>query len=330
MPDISVTARKGVLIFLKLIVTSITIWWLLSMTDYAALLLAFRQISPVVVVAALGINVLAFLIGSVRWWVLLCHATGRIAYGRVLPSYYLGVFFNNILPSSMGGDVVRTFHLGLRGVNLQALLGSAVADRGIGLFVSLLTGSICIFFSPDIGIGRHDEFLMLGILVVFAVGTWLLFTPFSIAYIERLGTKYQSTRIRRFVLETVRTCHKYRSARVSLIAALVLTAIMQFAVILAYYIIGAGIGITLSVVTYFAVIPIVFLAASIPISIGGIGVREGALVGLLIKAGADTQHAIALSLLYLVVLLLSSLPGGAIALLRADTIAVRKHHEPQN
>lgn len=330
MSEISANARKNALVFLKLIITGITIWWLLSMTDYAALLRAFRQISPVVIVAALSMNVFAFLMGSVRWWALLCHATGRIAYGKVLPSYYLGIFFNNILPTSMGGDIVRTFHLGLRGVNMQALLGSAVADRGIGLFVSLLIGSICIFISPDIGIGGHDELLLLAILIMFFLGTWLFFSPLTIAFIERLGIKYQSTRFRRYILETVRLCHKYRTARGSLIAALVLTAIMQSAVILAYYMLGAGIGIKLSIVTYFAVIPIVFLASSIPISIGGIGVREGALVGLLIKTGVDTQHGIALSLLYLVVLILSSLPGGAIALLRTDAMDMRKYHEPQN
>lgn len=330
MSDIDVSAKKGALIFLKLIVTGITIWWLWSMTDYTALLRAFRHIAPIIIAAALCMNIFAFLIGSARWWILLCHTTGRIAYKKVLPSYYLGIFFNNILPTSMGGDVVRTFHLGLRGVNIQAQLGSTVADRSIGLFVSLLIGSICIFISPDINIGQYDKLLMMMILIIFAAGTWLFFSAFSIAYIERLEIKYQSTRVRRFILETLRLCHKYRSARGSLIAALILTVIMQSSVILAYYILGIGIGVKLSIMTYFAVIPIVFLAASIPISIGGIGVREGTLVGLLIKAGADTQHAIALSLLYLVVLLLSSLPGGAIALSHTNMTTMSKHHEPQN
>lgn len=302
------------MISFKLVVTGLTIWWLLSMANYAVLFQAFRRIPPDIIIAALLINIFAVLIGSARWWVLLCHATGPIPYGKILPSYYLGIFFNNILPTSMGGDVVRTLHLGLRGIKTQALLASAVADRGIGLFVSLVTGSICIFLSPDIGIEGRDELLMMATVIIFAAATWLFFSPLSVAYVERLENKYKPTRLRRYILQTIRSCHEYRSARGSLIVALALTAVMQSAVILVYYMLGAGIGIKLSVITYFAVIPIVFLAASIPISIGGIGVREGVLVALLIKAGADMQHAIALSLLYLSVLLLSSLPGGAVAL----------------
>ncbi len=89
---------------------------------------------------------------------------------------------------------------------------------------------------------------------------------------------------------------------------------MQSAVIAAYYILGKTVGITLSLFAYFGIIPIVFLAGALPVSVGGIGVRESALVGLLVAIGINTQLAIALSLLFLFVLLVSSLPGGVVML----------------
>jgi hypothetical protein len=61
-------------------------------------------------------------------------------------------------------------------------------------------------------------------------------------------------------------------------------------------------------------IPAVFLAASLPVSIGGLGVREGTLVGMLVTAGADLKTAINLSLAYLLVLWISSVPGALVIL----------------
>jgi hypothetical protein len=87
---------------------------------------------------------------------------------------------------------------------------------------------------------------------------------------------------------------------------------MQGLAIWIYYYLGASIGIELSPMTYYTIIPIVFLVTSIPLSIGGLGIREGALVALLMSVNIDTQLAITLSLLFLFVLWLSSVPGAAV------------------
>lgn len=258
--------------------------------------------------------VLASLIGSLRWWVLLRHTAELIRYTQVLPSYYLGVFFNNILPTTMGGDIVRTLHLSFRGMNTKALIGSAVIDRTVGLFTILTIGLVSISLSPEVVLGRGDRLMLAGTTTLGLAGIWLLFNTHFLNLIQRLITAYQHTRVRKYLLETVQLCHSYRSARGRLLAAVTLTILMQSAVIVSYYILGKAIGITLSLFTYFGVIPLVFLAGALPVSLGGIGVREGALVGLLVAIGIDTQLAIALSLLYLFVLLVSSLPGGLVML----------------
>ena len=108
------------------------------------------------------------------------------------------------------------------------------------------------------------------------------------------------------------TGYSYRSTKKLILAAFGVALVMQGLAIWIYYYLGASIGIELSPMTYYTIIPIVFLATNIPLSIGGLGIREGALVALLMSVNIDTQLAITLSLLFLFVLWLSSVPGAAV------------------
>ena len=68
-------------------------------------------------------------------------------------------------------------------------------------------------------------------------------------------------------------------------------------------------GLQVPITVYFAAVPLAFVAASVPISLGGLGVREGVLAGLMMAAGVDKHGAVALAVLFLAVLWVSVLPG---------------------
>ena len=65
---------------------------------------------------------------------------------------------------------------------------------------------------------------------------------------------------------------------------------------------------------YLFVVPIVFLASSLPISVGGHGVREGTIIFIFTAFSADSQSAVALSVVYLSIIILLTLPGGLVLL----------------
>jgi glycosyltransferase 2 family protein len=309
------TYNKPILIAVKIIVTAVLVAWLLTKINYGALVETLSVLDPLLLGAAVVLQVMAFMLGGLRWWVLLRHVHDHIHFRKVFPSYYLGLFFNNFLPSGVGGDVIRTIHLNLRGLRAKDLVVSALIDRTIGLMVVLLLGAGCIAFSPDVSLGDNTKLIltlffsaMLGIVVLIA---W----PRFIALLENFHHRYQHTRGWGALLGMIRLCHSYRARPGLVVGALALTLLMQSTVILTYYLLGNGIGIELSLITYFGVIPIVFIAANLPVSIGGLGVRETALVALLTAANIDAQRAIALSLLYLFVLWIASVPGAGAILL---------------
>ena len=121
--------------------------------------------------------------------------------------------------------------------------------------------------------------------------------------------------MRGWLLDVLRTCYSYRAEKKRILLAMAISAGGYALVILTYHLLGSGLGLDVSITTYIVTIPAVFIAASLPISIGGLGIREGTLVGMLVAAGANLQLAINLSLLYLIVLWISTLPGALVPLL---------------
>lgn len=309
------TSQK-LIVGLKLSITGTLLAWLTYKYDVREIVAILSSISITTVAIAAILHTGVFLLSAWRWWRLFQYADDKKhKLASVLPSYYVGVFFNNLLPSSMGGDVVRTVRLARLGMRSDALLGSAVIDRVIGFVaVLMVAGSGLLFSGNEILPGAYRTAAILtaaGALAIFAG----LFSTHLYGLLDRTAEKWRG-KILRFFVETIKVCHRYRFARYQLFVATLLAVAAQCVVVLVYYLIGRGLDMHLPVAVYFTVVPLAFLAGCLPASLGGLGVREGAAVTLLIGAGADGGTAAALAFAYLGILWATSLPGGVIILLR--------------
>lgn len=312
--------RRGRLL-LKLAVTVAIIAALVAKIDFADVADILFALNPSIILAAVLLHSGAFVFGAARWWLLFRQVdVDRAPFSSIVPGYYIGLLFNNVLPSSMGGDIVRTLHLSLRGLDAKALAGSAIIDRAIGLAATLVLGCVGLALTPDVGLRPMDK-LFIGLAAIAAPLAGLFFFSEKFRQLmEWLARRYQHTKVRAFLLDTIWVCHSYRTLIPAMFRAGLLTLLVQALVIFVYYLLGNAVGINISLATYFALVPVVFLLSSIPVSVGGLGVREGALVVLLSTAGVDGHTAAALSIAYLVVLWLSSLPGVAVLLWEKKTV----------
>lgn len=277
------------------------------------------RIGPLLFISAVAINISTFFLTATRWWLLLRHTGENVSWRHVLPSYYLGIFFNNLLPTGIGGDLVRTVRLKRRGLDLKALAASMIMDRAIGLLMMLLMATACAVWARDIPLDDKSRSLALIVFTICLGAAALAFSPWAGRLLKYVQQRLRNTKLRRGVLEGLMMCYSYRSNPGLLLLAATLSIVAQSLAIFSYIVLGHGIGLELAPASYFVIIPIVFMAAMLPISLGGLGVREGALVGLLILFGVDRQLAIGLSLLYLFALWLSTLPGALVLLARGTT-----------
>jgi uncharacterized membrane protein YbhN (UPF0104 family) len=305
-------ARKPLVIFLlKALVTAACLWWLSRYFDYEQVRAALSGIDARLLIFAIALHFLSFLAGGVRWWLLFRHLHGAIAFRQVWPSYYLGVFFNNLLPSIFGGDLARTARLYASGLSGSALVSSAFIDRLLGLAAVLGMGLIALLFAPA---GFENQLA----LSVFGLGLLALLPMVIIAVLPRWAKLLDSGFGNRWPrLHAVLACFpRYSRAPGLILKAFGLSVLNQLLVVLVLLMLAPGVGVHLPVVQFTVVLMLVFLVSSLPISLGGLGAREGAMMGLLLPLGVEAASVLALSVAYLLVLWSCTLPGAFMLMLR--------------
>lgn len=260
-------------------------------------------------VAALAVTFLGVVLSAVRWQRVLV-ALGLRARVTVLTAYQLaGVFVGNFLPSTIGGDVLRVARL------------SAASGRGPDSFASVvlerLTGWIVLPVITLAALALNPGLLQLGLASQVALGLsvatlLLLAVVLVVASSARLGARLEG---REGIAGFLRAVHlglqRFRAHPGLAFEVLVAGFVYQLAVVLAAYLASEALGLDVGWTAMMAFMPAVAILQVLPITIGGLGVREGAFVLFLSRSGlgVTTSQAIALGLLIYAVNLAVSLAG---------------------
>jgi uncharacterized protein (TIRG00374 family) len=310
--------RATILFLLKAAISGGLITLLVYQVDVAAVGERLGQLTAGWV--ALALFMLAALIGLaiIRWCIVLRVLSFDLPFMHVLKLVLIGQFFNQTLPSSLGGDAARVFYAWRAGVPPGSALNSVAIDRLMGLFVLIfLTTAIIPILDAKLG---HDALLIA--LTVFAAGGWLGIVVLY-AFDNRLTRQFDRFRVIGFAVRLSRDM-RLVSCRAGAFAGILALSVLihLFTVGLAWsldHALGADSGYS---VYFLAMIP-TLLAVSIPVSIAGWGVREQALVVILGGLGVDAVHALSISIMFGLLLIVGGLPGGLIwlTLRRQDATA---------
>lgn len=255
-------------------------------------------------------------IGTFRWDVLLRAQGPRVSRWYLLQSVYVGYFYNNILPSNIGGDFYRVYDISRnRGVELKKSISSALLERFMGLIslsIYLALSFVSIYKIFDRGIIT---------IIIFLAVAYFLFTVIirpklfgldklfkKIRFLEKFGNK---------MISFSETFDVYGKRSGSLVLAFTINMVTQVCVIFCYYFVNLSLGLGMSPFDFFFIVPIIFVVTGIPISIGGLGVRENILVLLLGTFGITNERALVFSFLVLIVYLFKAFVGGIVYLFKS-------------
>ncbi len=264
--------------------------------------------------------VLAALAGHVitaSKWRMLLRATGLTAgWLEVLRAHGAGLFANAWLPSIVGGDVVRAGMIKSEKRGLGAVTASLIADRfsdGTGLLAIAVLGAAA---TPAALLGPAKAILW---VTGGALGLVVVSTALAVRYLSL-------TNVRGKLGEALRKLHaaaeRLIGRGVTIAWAVVLAMVVQGFFVGLNILVAKALGITLPPVAWFALWPLAKLAAFLPISLGGIGVRETALVALLAPLGVDPTLAVAHSLVWETVLFAVGLLAGGLAFVARSRMVV--------
>jgi uncharacterized protein (TIRG00374 family) len=269
-----------------------------------------------------------YLFAAVRWWFLMrvqeIHLPLRIAAALTL----VGQFFNSFMLGSIGGDIVKAVYLhkyAPRQKTHAAL--SIIMDRVLGLFVLLSASLLSLpwLLRSSVHSDQADDAIF-GLLVVFgtiAAGAFAMATaPFHRApnILHAIWRRVPH----RHVLELVVSGFRQHGAALHLtLAAVAAGAVLTFILVLAGYCIAKGIRLDVTYLQLLVIMTVAICVISLPISLGGHGVREGIFVLMFAAfgiisvdrhSGSGQEPAILFSLLYFAMQMVWSLVGAIVYL----------------
>ena len=296
----------------KLLVAVLLISYLGRNLDWATVgrQVARAELAPLLL--ATFILIARHVLGAYRWRVLL-RTKGHEPPLQALYQYYLiGAFFNFFLPTAVGGDVARGYYLHRWGVDKKEAAGSIVLERILGVTVLVLLSGASLCLASSLALDARVVGFVIAMCLCWLIVLALLFGGRG-ALLERTWPS-SLNRILAPVCSVLRDMRSYKASLPALAIGLLATIAFQSAGIFATYLLGVAIGCPVSLGYYFVLLPIVWLVAMIPISINGLGLREGAFVVLFVSIGMSKEAAIAISVLFLAQAMLQGLIGGVLFL----------------
>jgi len=246
-------------------------------------------------------------IAAVRWALLARPIGFPFSLRLFVWRFFEGAFFSLCLPTSIGGDVVKAYRLA-DSTHGRLLAGCTVlADRLTGLAaLGVLAGAAVIgrewsLGTPQtIGVGAA----LLGIVLACF---WL-----GVGSLDRLLALFPEPHAaRQFISRLL----PYQVRPSLMTRAVAWSLLVQMGGSISVALVARGLGVALPLSVWFAVVPLVALAMVLPISIGGVGVREGGLAFLLAPAGVSPERAVAIGLLWFLTTIGGGLIGGLLFLL---------------
>jgi uncharacterized membrane protein YbhN (UPF0104 family) len=278
----------------RLLVVAGLLAWIASRVDFAAFGRTLAAADPRFLVAAGLVVVLAHSTAAFRWHRLLVAAGARWRFGRSYAVYAAGVFLGLFIPTGVGGDVYRLARVRGSGAGLLRGAATIVLERAIGLLALLVVGVGFVFAQP----GTRPWAVPLG-LGVLGGGLGLLMLgipggPERLARgLERLPGP--GRRLAGWVRDAFpgEAMDRLRGA---LPGTVLLSLVNHGFLIAVNVLIALGLGLTTPWTSIAAAVPLVLLAAQLPITPGGLGVREAGYVYFLGRVGVAEEAALALAL----------------------------------
>jgi glycosyltransferase 2 family protein len=270
---------------------------------------ALASVNVPLVILALILSVASVASKAWRWGVVMRWRGIALSPGYLLFSYFIGMFFNNFLPSGMGGDVVRAYEAARdTGKGAESVI-AVVIERGSGMLAVFAAGSIGALLVPDlpVGIALLAHALFLGSLIAI----WALWLDLTGQILAAIGKRLPA-RLAGIWGKITRIYEEFRLYRREwrLMAEVMWQSIVTLALTLAsVYTLLLAYNKPISFAEFAAVFSIITAIDVLPISLNGLGIREGTYVFFLGRI-VDPSVALGVALLVRLLVLVQAAMGG--------------------
>ncbi|MBA7472418.1 hypothetical protein ES707_07744 [subsurface metagenome] len=272
-------------------------------------------------ILSLSTHIFGIWITAVRWSTLLGTQKVKLGTTTLTLTVLIGFFFNNFLPTSIGGDVFRTYDAAKKAnIPIETSASIIIVERFSGI-ISASTYAIIALFLGFTAIGNRS--FIIPVIIFFTICIIIAFfilNP-SILRLNKLINKIKFLKkVKEKLANVYFTFLSFKKFKWVLVRVMIYSFLLQFAVILNYFLAAKSLGINLNLTAFIFTVPVVTIIAMVPISIGGIGIRENTLVFIMTAIGVGGEQAALCALLIFLMLIFIGIIGGIIYSIRPHYI----------
>lgn len=308
--------KQLVFYFLKVGVTIAIIVFLFARVDLAVMAQHLARANVALLLIALALYFLAITLGAVKWRVLVRVQNLTVSLGDLLAYSLVGLFFGNLLPSNVGGDVVRAYGLVRASGRAEAAAISVLVDRLMGL-VAFLGAAVVMAALAAVTLTRGAELEQIEIATV-AVAALFIFAS-ALLFSRRVSQRVKwifgiapLAHVQPIAQRVYHALQVYRHSYRALALNLTLSACIVVVTTFVWYAVALALGVSVSVFYFFLFNPLIAFVLLIPISFNGLGPKEATAVFFFGLIGVPSEIALSMSLMFHLLIVLTSLPGGVL------------------
>jgi glycosyltransferase 2 family protein len=294
--------------------------------DFRSTVACLRRAAPQWLVAAAVAALVSEFLTAWKWKLLLRHVGENLPYKHAVAASFVGMFYNNLFPGSVGGDIARALHIASHVGGKARAAASAFMQRNTGmggLLLVAIPASILWLNESTLGGGIRGPFALpifwfsLAALGYLAANILLLWEVSYRTFWAKLNSPSRWERpVLRKILNLIHRLHlELQIYRRYWMVPLLLSVLTQFIDCMLVWFLALALGAGIPYYMFLIAVPFVTLAAMAPVSFNGIGLREIAYVLLFAGSVTGNEMAVGVSLLQLTIIIMLSTVGGLVHLL---------------
>jgi len=258
------------------------------------------------------------ILGALQWHILLQSQNVPVSFRQSLSFYHVGLFFNNFLIGNIGGDALRIYDVRRFSGNGTVAVSTVVFDRFIG-FLTLTSIALVVSLLWIRRLTSLDAVYVTGlVLLVWVIALFILFNEKAGGMIGRAFRPILPAGIAEKIQGIYSSINQLRHSRRTLAKLFNISLVVQMLRVLTHYWAARSVGSSAGIYYFFIFVPIIALLASLPISFGGIGVREQSAAVIFATVGLAASQVVTFEFLAYLVGIVAALPGGLVFALRKE------------
>lgn len=299
--------KKYALVALKFLISGGLIWYLLSAVDVSAVKARLAD-ADLVLLGLAGLTIILQVgVAGARWWAVMRGIGHPLPWLELARLFYIGSFFSQALPSSVGGDPIRIYMAYKDGVPLIKAINGVFLER-VAAMVALVVVVVLVqpaFVGKLDATGRSLAVMTISLLVVgIIVGVVVLMC------LDRLPESFRRFKIVRGLASLAQDTRDMTRNWSALAASMLFGVLTHINTATVVYFIALALSVDVRWLDCLVLIPLVILVTTLPISIAGWGVRESAMVAALALVGVAADAALSVSLTLGLLAIVTMIPGG--------------------